>query len=67
MTTEVEPNLGFHPYDTNYLVICFLNLNFVNKNLKEARRFFKEEDSYAYSNIFDRCTFLLCDCTEGNN
>ena len=36
LTSEVEPNLGFHPYSTDYLKISNLNLNYVRKNLKEA-------------------------------
>ena len=36
LTSEVEPNLGFHPYSTDYLKISQLNLNYVKKNLKEA-------------------------------
>ena len=64
LTSEVEPHLGFHPYTTDYLKISNLNLNYVKKNLKEAQKFLRDEESYAYRNIFDRCYFLLCDSTE---
>jgi hypothetical protein len=36
LTTEVEHNLGFHPYNADYLKISNLNLNYVKKNMKEA-------------------------------
>lgn len=36
LTSEVEPNLAYHPYNTNYLKISVLNINYVKKNLKEA-------------------------------
>jgi hypothetical protein len=64
LTSEVEANLGFHPHSTDYLKISQLNLNYVKKNLKEAQKFLKDEESYAYRNIFDRCYFLLCDSNE---
>lgn len=64
MTSEVEPNLGFHPLCTDYLKVSNLNVNYVRKCLKEAQKFLKDEESYAYRNIFDRCYFLLCDATE---
>ena len=38
-----------------------LNLNYVKKNLAEAKRFLKDEESYAYRNIFERCSVLLSD------
>ncbi len=64
MTSEVEPNLGYHPLSADYLKISNLNINYVRKNLKEAQKFLKDEESYAYRNIFDRCYFLLCDSTD---
>ena len=36
LTTEFEPNLGMHPYSTNYLFITQMNVNYVRKNLKDA-------------------------------
>lgn len=58
LTTEVEPNLGLHPYSTNYLFITQMNVNYVRKNLKEAQKFLRDEECYAFRNIFDRAYFL---------
>ncbi len=58
LTTEVEPNLGMHPYSTNYLFITQMNVNYVRKNLKEAQKFLRDEECYAFRNIFDRSYFL---------
>ena len=66
LTSEVEPNLGFHPYQTDYLKISQLNINYVKKNQKEAQKFLRDEESYPYRNIFDRCFFLLCDSNEAS-
>lgn len=64
LTSEVEPNLGMHPLNTNYVKISNLNLNYVKKNVKEACKFLKDEESYPFRNIFDRCHFLLCETSE---
>lgn len=61
LTVEVEPHLGLHPYNTNYLKLANLNINFVKKNLFEAKRFLKDEENYAFRNIFERCSVLLSD------
>lgn len=61
LTVEVEAHLGLHPYRANYLQIANLNINFVRKNLFEARRFLKDEENYAFRNIFERCSVLLSD------
>jgi len=58
ITTDVEPNLGMHPYSTNYLFITQMNVNYVRKNLKEAQKFLRDEECYAFRNIFDRSYFL---------
>lgn len=39
-------------------------MNYLKKNLKEAQKFLRDEESYAYRNIFDRSYFLLCDLDE---
>lgn len=36
LTSEVEANLGVHPYNTNYIVVANLTVNYIRKNLKEA-------------------------------
>ena len=54
LTTTVEEHLAKHPYSTDYLLISNLNLNYVRKNLSEAKRFLKDEESYAFRNIFER-------------
>ena len=59
LTTEVEPHLGFHPYSTNYILIAALNVNYLRKNLKEAQKFLRDEESYGFRNVFDRSFFLL--------
>jgi hypothetical protein len=64
LTSEVEPNLGFHPYSTNYLHISLMNINYVRKNLKEAQKFLRDEESYAFRNIFDRCFFLISETND---
>mmetsp|Transcript_40378 Transcript_40378/g.61611 ORF Transcript_40378/g.61611 Transcript_40378/m.61611 type:complete len:91 (-) Transcript_40378:1221-1493(-) len=45
LTSEVEINLAAHPYSTDYLILANLNLNFVKKNLLEAKKFLKDEES----------------------
>lgn len=65
LTSEVEHNLGLHPYCADYLKISNLNLHYVKKNLKEAQKFLRDEESYAYRNIYDRCHFLLYDSSTG--
>ena len=61
LTTEVERYLGFHPYSTDYLHISQMNINYVRKNINEAKKFLKDEECYAFRNIFDRCLVLLGD------
>ncbi len=61
LTSNVEKYLGFHPYSTNYLHISQMNINYVKRNIKEAKTFLKDEECYAYRNIFDRCYVLLGD------
>ena len=61
LTTEVEKYLGFHPYSTDYLYLSQMNINYVRKNIKEAKKFLSDEESYAFRNIFDRCFVLLGD------
>ena len=61
LTVEVEPDLGLHPYRANYLHIADLNINYVRKNLFEARRFLKDEENYSFRNIFERSSVLLSD------
>ena len=67
LTTEVEKYLGFHPYSTDYLYISLMNINYLRKNIKEAKRFLSDEESYAYRNIFDRCFVLLGDQAMNDN
>lgn len=64
LTSDVEAHLACHPYSTDYLKLANLNLNYVRKNLTEAKRFLKDEESYAYRNIFERCSVLLSDAGE---
>lgn len=64
LTSEVEAHLAAHPYSTDYLRLTKLNLNYVRKNLAEAKRFLKDEESYAFRNIFERCSVLLSDAGE---
>ena len=61
VTTDIEINLATHPYSTNYLWIANMNLNYVKKNLFEAKLYLKDEESYAFRNIFERCNVLLSD------
>jgi hypothetical protein len=67
LTTEVEPNLGYHPYNTNYLYISNMNIKYVKKNLKEAQKFLSDEECYAFRNIFDRSYFLLSEPLNPSN
>lgn len=64
LTTDVEAHLAYHPYSTDYCLIATLNLDYVKKNLAEAKRFLKDEESYSYRNIFERCSVLLSDTGE---
>ena len=66
LTSDVELHLAAHPYSTNYLRIANLNLNYVKKNLLEAKRFLKDEESYAFRNIFERCSVLLSDAGDAS-
>lgn len=61
LNTDVEANLAAHPYSTNYLWIANMNLNYVKKNLFEAKLHLKDEESYAFRNIYERCNVLLSD------
>jgi len=67
LTSEVEIHLAAHPYSTDYLKLSNLNLNYVKKNLNEAKKFLKDEESYAYRNIFERCSVLLSDAGESSD
>jgi len=64
LTSDVESHLAMHPYSTDYIRLANLNVNYVRKNLAEAKRFLKDEESYAYRNIFERCSVLLSDAGE---
>lgn len=61
LNSEVELNLAAHPFSTDYLRLTNLNLNYVRKNLLEAKTYLKDEESYGYRNIFDKCSVLLSD------
>ena len=61
ISSDIEGNLAFHPYSTNYLSISNMNLNYVKKNLFESKLYLKDEESYAYRNVFERSSFLLSD------
>lgn len=61
LTSDVEPNLGLHPFSTDYIKITNLNLNYTRKNLTESRKLLLEEETYAFINIYTRCQFLLSD------
>ena len=63
--SDIESNLASHPYDTDYVRLANLNLNYVRKNLNEAKRFLRDEESYTYRNIFERCSVLLSDAKDG--
>lgn len=67
LTSEVEIYLAAHPYSTDYLKISNLNQNYVKKNLNEAKKFLKDEESYAYRNIFERCSVLLSNAGESSD
>lgn len=61
LNSDVEYNLAAHPYSTDYLKLTNLNLNYVKKNLFEAKKFLKDEECFGYRNIFDKCLVLLSD------
>jgi len=54
LSDEFEPNLGLHPYATDYIKISLLNINYVKKNLTESRKVLFEEDSYPVINVHTR-------------
>ena len=64
LNSDVEFNLAAHPYSTDYLMLTNLNLNYVRKNLYEAKKFLKDEESYGYRNIFDKCSVFFSDAGE---
>ena len=64
LTTELEPNLALHPYKTDYINIAVLNLYYLKKNLSVSRKLLTEEETYSLLNIYTRCAFILCGCTE---
>jgi hypothetical protein len=66
LNSEVELNLAAHPYSTDYLKLTILNLNYVKKNLYEAKTFLRDEESYGYRNIFDKCSVLFSDAGENS-
>ena len=67
LTSEVETHLAAHPYSTNYIRLSNLNQNYVKKNLNEAKKFLKDEESYAYRNIFERCAVFLSNAGESSD
>lgn len=64
LTSDVEVHLAAHPHSTDYVKLANLNLHYVKRNLAEAKRFLKDEESYGYRNVFERCSVLLSDAGE---
>lgn len=66
LAQEVEIRLASHPYSTDYLKLANIDLRLVKRFLAEARKYLKDEESYAYRNIFERCSVLLSDAGDNS-
>lgn len=61
LTLDLEPNLGLHPFQTDYIKVSLLNLNYAKKNMDESRKVLYEEEIYPMINVHTRSAFLLSD------
>lgn len=60
-SVDLEDNLGLHPFNTDYIKLSNLNLNYARKNMTESRKLLDEDEAYPIINVFTRSAFLLCD------
>lgn len=51
--------MGFHPYNTDYIKISNLNLNYAKKNMTESRKILYDDEAYPIINVQTRSAFLL--------
>ena len=61
MALDLEPNLGLHPYQTDYMKLALLNLNYAKRNMDDSRKVLYEEEIYPIINVHTRAAFLLAD------
>jgi len=60
-SVDLEPNLGLHPFNTDYIKLTNLNLNYARKNMTESRKVLYEDETYPMINVHTRAAFLLSD------
>lgn len=60
-SVDLEPNLGIHPYNTDYIKLSNLNQVYCRKNMTESRKLLYEDETYPIINVHTRAAFLLSD------
>lgn len=61
LVIDLEPELALHPYNTDYIKITTLNLNYARKNMTESRKLLYEDELYPLINAHTRAAFILSD------
>ena len=59
LSNEEEPNLAYHPERADYITISQLRTERIKQNQKAAKLILRDEESYAFRNIYERATFLI--------
>jgi len=60
-SVDLEPNLGLHPFSTDYIKLTNLNIKYTMRNMTESRRILYEDEIYPMINVHTRAAFLLSD------
>ena len=60
-SVDLEPNLGLHPFNTDYLKLTNLNIKYTRRNMTESRKILYEDEIYPMVNVHTRAAFLLSD------
>lgn len=58
-TVDLEPNLGLHPFNTDYIKLTNLNIKYTMRNMTESRKLLYEDEIYPMINVHTRAAFLL--------
>jgi len=61
ITSELEPQLAYHPLVADYIKIAALNLAYTKKNLTVSRKLVYDDETYGTVNVYTRCAYLLSD------
>jgi hypothetical protein len=61
ITSELEPQLAYHPLVADYIKIAALNLAYTKKNLTVSRKLVHDEETYGTVNVYTRSAYLLSD------